>query len=101
MCPVAQDCPLIQQRASGSRSPLTHWTARSLKALTEKTLTLFEAFMAFTFTTLPNMDRVPAGVAALCLILSIARPGMVNFPVFLHSATPRSPRVEMQLFTSF
>merc|ERR1719159_1505987 len=78
-----------------------HFVAASLKALTAKTLTLLEAFVALTLTTLPNIDRVPAGVAAFCLILSIARPGMVNFPDFLHSATPTSLRAERQLFTSF
>merc|ERR1719310_559448 len=82
------------------RSP-THCVAASLKDLTAKALTFFEAFMALTLTTLPNIDRVPAAVAALCLILSIARPGMVNFPVFLHSETPMALSAEKTPFTSF
>merc|ERR1719453_1088880 len=99
MCRAAKSTP--QPQADRLKWSLTHLVAASLKALTAKPLTLFEAFIALTLTTLPNIDRLPAGVAAFCLILSIARPGIVNFPVFLHSATPISPRAEKILFTSF
>merc|ERR1712046_382657 len=90
-----------QPRIGGHQRSLNQFVAASLKDLTAKTFTLLEAFIALTFTTLPNIERVPAGVAAFCFILSVARPGMVNFPDFLHSATPMSLRAERQLFTSF
>merc|ERR1719182_93391 len=68
--------------------PHTH----SFRAFTAKHLTTVCAAFAFTFTSLPKAIRLPAFLAALCLVLTMQMPGMTNFPVFLVSLVASSAR---------
>merc|ERR1719498_944518 len=53
----------------------------SFKAFMAKHFTTVRAALAFTFTSLPNIIRLPALVAGLYLVLTMQMPGSVNFPV--------------------
>merc|ERR1719182_1009441 len=68
--------------------PHTH----SFRAFTAKHLTTVCAAFAFSFTSLPKAIRLPAFLAALCLVLTMQMPGITNLPVFLVSDVASSAR---------
>merc|ERR1740133_395110 len=51
------------------------------KADTAKAFTTVLAGLALTFISWPNIKRLPAFVAALCFVLIMQTPGIVNLPV--------------------
>merc|ERR1719345_540967 len=51
------------------------------KADTAKAFTTVLAGFALTFISWPNIKRLPAFVAALCFVLIMQTPGIVNLPV--------------------
>merc|ERR1719345_463716 len=50
-------------------------------AFTAKHFTTVRAGFALTFISWPNIKRLPAFVAALCFVLTMQTPGIVNLPV--------------------
>merc|ERR1711900_66748 len=62
----------------------------SLRAFAGKAFTIFLAGFAATFISFPNIIRLPAFVAALCLTFNVTRCGIVNFSVFFTSALATS-----------
>merc|ERR1719271_1927985 len=62
------------------------------KAETTVAFTTVLAFIAFTLTVLPNISLVPAAVAGFTLVLTIAKPGIVNLPFFFTSDAPSFAR---------
>merc|ERR1719171_648089 len=71
-----------------------------LMAEAGEAFTTFEAFFAATFTSFPNIMRLPAGRAGLCFSLSITTCGMANFPVFVTSAVAMPCKEVNTAFTS-
>merc|ERR1719261_1167698 len=71
-----------------------------LRADAGKAFTTFEAFFAATLTSLPNIMRLPAGRAGLCLSLSITTCGITNFPVFDTSLVAMPESVVKTVLTS-
>merc|ERR1711924_144410 len=68
-------------------------------ALANAFTTVFAGFAA-TFTSLPNITRVPAFVAGFLRVLIMQRPGRVNFPTDLTSVAPKSERAPNTFVTS-
>ena len=64
----------------------------AFNAATGNALTTVLAGFAFTSVSLPNMILLVALVAGFLRVLILARPGMVNTPVFFASAAPISPK---------
>merc|ERR1719271_351073 len=67
---------------------------------TAKHFTTVRAGFALTFISWPNITRLPAFVAALCFVLTMTTPGIVNLPVFLISAVAKEsamPPFDMDL----
>merc|ERR1719498_286128 len=69
----------------------------SFKAFMAKHFTTVRAALAFTFTSLPNIMRLPALVAGLYLVLTMQMPGSVNFPVLFVSFVATSARASNTL----
>merc|ERR1712137_825456 len=57
----------------------------SFSAFAAKAFTTVFAGLAFTSTTLPNISRLPALVAAFLRVLIMHSPGTTNLPLFLVS----------------
>merc|ERR1719271_1468966 len=51
------------------------------KVFTAKHFTTVRAGFALTFISWPNITRLPAFVAALCFVLIMQTPGIVNLPL--------------------
>merc|ERR1719384_1043471 len=79
----------------GSGFPIRNHEAQTdfFSAATQKAFTTVVAGFAFTMTTLPNTSLLPALVAGFRRVLTMQRPGMVNFPAFLTSLAPTSARL--------
>merc|ERR1719511_106768 len=63
------------------------------KAATQKALTTVFAGFALTITTLPKTSFLPALVAGFRRVLTIATPGIVNFPFFFTSVAATTARL--------
>merc|ERR1711976_662047 len=87
---------IILHQAIECNYPQTH----SFKAFTAKHFTTVCAALAFTFTSLPKAIRLPAFLAALCLVFTMQTPGITNLPVFLVSDVASSARASKILLMS-
>merc|ERR1719253_1245363 len=70
------------------------------KADTAKAFTTVLAGFALTFISWPNIMRLPAFVAALCFVLIMQTPGMVNLPVPFTSLPASVAKASKTLETS-
>merc|ERR1719393_547325 len=66
----------------------------SFRPLTQNAFTTVFAFCAFTFTSLPNISFLAAGLAGFFRVLIMTNPGIVNLP-FCTSAKARSVSAPM------
>merc|ERR1719203_382980 len=85
-------------RAGASRIPLRSCVRASLQnssliALAGKAFTTVLAGFAFTKTSLPKINLLPAFVAGFLRVLIVTKPGTTNLPFFFASAVAMLARV--------
>merc|ERR1740129_1856074 len=80
--------PMVRGIPTHTQAFKTHAQTLFLSAATGEALTTFLAGFAFTIMTWPNISLLPALVAGFVFNFSIARPGIVNFPVDFTSFFP-------------
>merc|ERR1712146_444751 len=95
---TAVECPTPELALQGVHVQLPQMLF--FRAETAKAFTTVLAFMAFTWTTLPNISLFPAGVAFFNLVLIITNPGRTNFPDFHLRGAPMSARAFRALMHS-